>query len=192
MQPANTASASEIEGRSGSRAVVVGMSWVRSREMAPFPSVIPAFKLNPRPHSEATSFVGQRTLHTSPHPYGCIRNGMTGFKSQYGWYCLSLYVGMYVRLYSEVEPREIAIYISSIQHLSSLCPRNHWELLGRTYCMQGGDHRSAKSRILHSCWHCIPCSNLAIVPRVSSTLCMCRLKRRQADRLTRDHRHLRH
>ena len=49
--------------------------------------------------------VGQRTLHTSPHPYGCIRNGMTGFKSQYGWYCLSLYVGMYVRLYSEVEPR---------------------------------------------------------------------------------------
>ena len=57
MQPANTASASEIEGRSGSRAVVVGMSWVRSREMAPYPSVIPAFKLNPRPHSEATSFV---------------------------------------------------------------------------------------------------------------------------------------
>ncbi len=55
VPPAKTARASEIEGREGSRAAEVGISWVNSLALALVPFTIPSFKLMLNPHSEATS-----------------------------------------------------------------------------------------------------------------------------------------
>ena len=53
--PARTARASEMEGREGSRAGVVGMSWVRRRALEDAASLIPSPKLMAEAHSDATS-----------------------------------------------------------------------------------------------------------------------------------------
>ena len=53
VQPAKTASASEIDGREGLKAGSVGMSWLNSLAFEAAPSVIPALRLSARAHTGA-------------------------------------------------------------------------------------------------------------------------------------------
>ena len=54
VQPASTASASEMDGLDISSLFDVGISWVSRRALDACPSVIPAFKLKAVPHTDAT------------------------------------------------------------------------------------------------------------------------------------------